>query len=65
MNDFHPYDDVDVDVGDDVVHNMLLIMLDMMLTMSSMTTQAQLGLPRHACMYMPKIAQVQVQDNIC
>lgn len=34
MNDFHPYDDV----GDDVVHNMLLIMLDMMLTMSSMTT---------------------------
>ncbi len=37
MNDFHPYDDVDDDVGDDVVHNML-IMLDMMVTMSFMTT---------------------------
>jgi len=41
MHDFHLYDDVDDDVrhdvGDDVVHDML-IMLDMMLTMSSMTT---------------------------
>ncbi len=42
MHDFHLYDDVDDDakhdVGDNVVHDMLLIMLDMMLTMSSMTT---------------------------
>jgi hypothetical protein len=42
MHDFHLYDyvdddDVRHDVGDDVVHDML-IMLDMMLTMSSMTT---------------------------
>ncbi len=38
MHDFYLYDDVRHDVGDDVVRDMLLIMLDMLLTMSSMVT---------------------------